>query len=183
MIIKSEESSCNLNLLISLQHFWLDSLDISLNSLCFLGEKQTHLYFSHSGWILKLKYFVVLFLAVFILVTSYTYPSNVFLKWKKIFFFLKQGIERCKITQHISSGNCLNLISSLCLRVLQKGFAVAIIFYFLFFTSNVDGLAKIVFIFLFYCCCRRVWLISDLLAWQVAISRVWSLACVSMTCH
>ena len=106
-----------------------------------------------------------------------------FSKMKENFFFLKQGIKRCKITQHISSGNCLNLISSLCLRVLQKGFAVAIIFYFLFFTSNVDGLAKIVFIFLFYCCCRRVWLISDLLAWQVAISRVWSLACVSMTCH
>ena len=94
MIIKSEESSCNLNLLISLQHFWLDSLDISLNSLCFLGEKQTHLYFSHSGWILKLKYFVVLFLAVFILVTSYTLSKQCFSKMKEIFFFFEARYKK-----------------------------------------------------------------------------------------
>lgn len=35
VMIKSEKSCWKLNLLISVPHFWVDSLDISLNSLCF----------------------------------------------------------------------------------------------------------------------------------------------------
>ena len=37
-----------------------------------------------------------------------------------------------------------------------KGFAITIIFYIFFSTANLDGLAKITSIFLFYCCYRQV---------------------------
>ena len=53
------------------------------------------------------------------------------------------------------------------LRVTQKTFHLPLFSTLFFFSiARLGGLAKVVSVFFFYCCFRRMWAISDLLTWK-----------------
>ena len=93
---------------------------------------------------------------------------------------LKQGIKEAR--KHSMSP--VEIASSLVGFPCEiKCFAIAITFHFYFSTVNLNTLETIVSLFLFCCCYRRVWLIWDLLVWQIVMPRFWNSVCVSATCH